>query len=171
MQTEIERALVVLIGMPLWDAGRVVDMTWFQFGDRHIIPGQHEGTRVVGTYALHVQCAWRISDPSGIVVASDDRYFAPGDDPFEMEEGFDWTCPGANRCDERLTTFFADHVQEPLLVTGCYADDFGSVRLPLGDYITLEIFPASSLPNEYWRLFQPGSNTSHFVVTGNGIED
>ena len=172
MQTEIERRLADLIGLSLWDAGRVVDMTWFQFGDQRTIPGQGpESTRMAGTYALHVQCAWRISDPKGIVVASDDRYFAAGDNPFGIEDAFDWIRPGANRCDERLAAFFANRVQTPPVVTSCYADDFGGLRLRLSNGVTLEVFPDNSLPNEHWRLFQPGNDTSHFVVTGNGIED
>ena len=33
----------------------------------------------------------------------------------------------------------------------------------------LDVFPDESLPGEHWRLFQPGNEKTHFVVTGMGL--
>jgi hypothetical protein len=33
-----------------------------------------------------------------------------------------------------------------------------------------EVFPDNSLDSEHWRIFVPGSDAKHFVVTGAGIE-
>jgi hypothetical protein len=56
-------------------------------------------------YAINIQCAWRIQGPDGIIVASDDLYFASGDNPFRDSEDFDWAPQGSNRLDERTSLF------------------------------------------------------------------
>jgi len=71
--SEIEAALAPLVGMRVWDAARAVDLDMFQLGERRLVTskfGPRKGeTREVGTYALHVQCAWRICGAHGIVVS------------------------------------------------------------------------------------------------------
>jgi len=61
MKEQIEKALQVLVGLPLWEAGRVVDLEWFEFGARRTVlekDGRNRGkSREVGEYALHAQCA------------------------------------------------------------------------------------------------------------------
>ena len=124
MKDEIERALMVLVGLPLWTAGRAADLQWFHFGRRHTVPTRRGGTKVVGDFALHVLCAWRITGPSGIVVASRDRYY-PAGDPDEPGPDFQWDA-GPNRCDERLAAFLDAHSTCPLPVEAVQGDDLGS---------------------------------------------
>jgi len=85
MREQIEQVLRALIGMPLWDSGQA-GIQWFEFGQKHNVPnirrGKQAGTKEVGDYALHVQCAWRIVGPKGIVVGSTDRFYAAGDNPY-----------------------------------------------------------------------------------------
>ena len=172
MKEQIERVLQPLIGVPLWGAGRAADMETFQFGPRHPVTDRRGQTREVGTYALHVQCAWRIVGPNGIVVASRDRY-----DPSEAsgldvaDPDFEWDRSGANLCDERRARFFDEHRAEPLPVEEVRADDVGSVALILGDGYRLEVFPDDSRDGEHWRFFQPHTDGDHVVVTGAGIEE
>jgi hypothetical protein len=146
----IESALAPLVGLPLWASGRAADLQWFQLGAQHLVTVQHgptKGTeRTVGDYALHVQCAWRISGPTGIVVASRDRYVPAGDPDKEPPE-WRWDRPGANRCDQRIETW-------------CLALSHGHA---------LEVFPDDSQDGEHWRLLQPARDADHFVVTGAGI--
>lgn len=169
MKEEIEKALQCLLGLPLWRASRASDLQSFQFGDRRIFSTRRGGIKEVGEYALHVLCAWRIAGKYGIVVASRDRYY-PAGNPDEFPPDFEWDCPGANRGDERVAALFSENVNFPLTVEAIQADSAGSIYLTLSGGYKLEVFPDDSLPGEHWRLFQPSTETEHFVITGLGIE-
>lgn len=171
MRDRIEQALQVLIGLPLRSAGRAADLVWFQFGNLQESVQSNKQEPVVGEYALHVQCAWRISGPVGIIVGSDDCYFSAGDDPFRDYPNFDWDQPGANRCDERIAMFFQFRANAVPIVDAVQVDRTGGFRLDLSGEISLEVFPNHSLMNEYWRLLRPSSDEQHFVVTGQGVEE
>lgn len=123
MKAAIEQALSVLLGLPLWDSGRAAGLQWFHLGDRREVTDARGRARIVGAYALHVQCAWHLAGPAGIVVASDDRYVAARDAPFDRGDEWAWDRPGANRCDERMTAFFAAFA----------GDNVGGMRLSLSD--------------------------------------
>ncbi len=47
-------------------------MQWFAFGDQREVITRSGETKVVGEYALHVQCPWRIVRGDEIVVGSRD---------------------------------------------------------------------------------------------------
>jgi hypothetical protein len=51
------------------------------------------------------------------------------------------------------------------------ADNIGTLHIRFSENYTLDLFPDNSLGNEYWRFFKRGSITSHFVVTGKGVEE
>ena len=161
-----------LIGLPLWAAGRAGNLEWFQFGAQHTVIDEFRGTeKVVGEYALHVQCAWRIIGSSGIEVASHDRYYpASGEANIDLAD-FEWDRPGKNKCDEKISALFALRESEPFIVTNVEIDSVGSIRLMLGETYALEVFPDSSLSREQWRLFQPYQNADEIVLTGQGFEN
>lgn len=169
----LEAALAPLVGRPLWASHRAVDVQVFQFGDKRTVTsnfGPRKGQqREVGAYALHVQCAWRIHGPEGIVVGSRDRYVRPdsGRDP-ENDDDWDWSAPGANRCDERLGAWLQARAHD---VERVRADATGGLVLSLADGFGLEVFPDDSSDRERWRLLRPGELTSHVVVTGDGLDD
>lgn len=160
-----------LIGLPLWAAGRAGNLEWFQFGDKRKVIDEFRGKeKVVGDYALHVQCAWRIIGPAGIEVASNDRYYpASGEGNIDLVD-FEWDRPGKNRCDEKISALFALRGPEPFVVADVEIDSGGSIKLMLGDTYTLEVFPDSSLSREQWRLFQPYQDTDEIVLTGQDFE-
>ena len=98
MKNQIEQILQVIIGLPLWSIGRAGDLEWFEIGDeRRVIPINNGETKIISEYALHVQCAWRIRNLNQIYVASRDRYYPQGEDPYKDFEKFDWDKPGVNR--------------------------------------------------------------------------
>jgi hypothetical protein len=170
----VKRTLQVLIGLPLQDIGRAAGIVWVHFGKLREVPAYRGGMKNVGTYALHVQCAWRLTGSTGIVTGDRDMFLAAGDDPFTDDEAFDWSVPGSSRCDERLRIFFQHQEGSSLIVESVHqVDNIGSFQLILSKSYRLEIFPNDSLDgldNEYWRLFQPGTKQPHFVVTGKGVE-
>jgi hypothetical protein len=165
VQKQIEERLRVLIGLPLWAAGRAADLEWFHFGAQRTVPRHNGGTKEVGDYALHVQCAWRVRSSSQIIVASRDRYF-PADDS-QDDEDFNWDVPGANLCDRKMTAWLDSFKGQSPIVQHVTADGVGSVCLILSDDFRLEIFPDDTQVDEYaeyWRFFKPTTDEAHFVM-------
>ncbi len=155
---QIEECLDVLRSLPLWTSGRAADLQWFQFGKRHRVPTRKGGTKEVGDFALHLQCAWRVSGPRGIVVASRDRYEPKGDSSDNVN--FEWDVAGENRCDERMAAFLAEHA--PRMVVGVAGDEAGGFRLVLDRDFSLDVFPDDSLGDEHWRFFLSGNRATAY---------
>ena len=82
---------------------------------------------MVGEYALHVSCAWRLVGPDGILVASGDL-FTPADADADPDT-FQWDVIGANWCDVRLRAFIEATAESPLAVVSIPADGMGGVRI------------------------------------------
>ena len=125
LKEQIEQALSPLIHTRLADIGRAHTMEWIIFSP----VGPEEAVSETGQspieYALNIQCIWRISGPEGIIVASEDLFYAAGDDPYCDFENFDWTPQGSNRCDERTTLFKNIIADKMLSVLSVHADSIG----------------------------------------------
>ncbi len=174
MKNQIEERLQGLTGLPFWGAGRVGNLLTFQFGSRQMRINRHGKPYEVGTYALHVQCAWHLAEAQRILAASGDLYYASDvNKAMSNYDGEVYAGPKAKstRLDERLLRFFQQHEQTPLLVQAIRADDPGGLTIELSDHHRLAVFPDTSLDEECWRFFQTGVDLPHFVVTGQGIED
>jgi len=140
----IEAALAQLLNKPLWAAGRAGSITWLHFGERHTVADSRSGTKVVGSYALHLDCPWSWTRSWGDLVADQDT---------EHDEL------------ESLDLL-------PVPPTAVEAGDDGSFRLSFGDGSTLSVEPEPGAEiEEYWRFFEPHRETRHFVVGPNGVED
>jgi hypothetical protein len=168
MMAQIEGSLAVLIGKALWGCHRAADMATFQFGARAPRQDFFKRPAEVGEYALHVQCAWRIRSSDRIVVGSRDLYY-----PVKLTAGrqeissdFDWD-RDPNLREELLRLLFEDG-RKDFKVQKVAAGIAGGLRIDCDHNLALEIFPDTSLPNEHWRLFSPGREGSHVVVTGAG---
>jgi hypothetical protein len=167
-KAQIESVLSALVGLPLWSAGRFLDLEMFEFGPRHLVRDHRGNEREGGEYALHTQCAWRITGPQGIVAGSRDR-FRPRGNPAEVPDDFDCNVSGTTLCDQRVDALFAQHSQNSLLVEQVKVGEWGAFSLALNGGISLDVFPDSTI-DEHWRLCRYLENP-HFVVTGSGIED
>ena len=168
MKKEIEQALSILIGQPLISANRALDLEMFDFGQKHQILTRQGKEKEVGEFTIHIQCTWRITRQTRILVASKDRWY-PGDESKDIPDDFDWSLPG-NRLDKRISAFF-QNIREPLLVKSVRADKVGGFTLRFVNSFMLEVFPDNSSNDEYWRFFQLSRNTKHFVVAGSGIQE
>lgn len=175
MKKQIEEALQCLIGHPFWGAGRVGNLLTFQFGPRYLRTDRHGKSYEVGTYALHVQCAWHLAEARRLLVASGDLGYKPIDEGEEMNhyEGkvYTWSKAESSLLDERLLHFFLQCEKTPLLVQALRADDLGGLTIELSAYHILAVFPDDSLDAEYWRFFQTDADPDlpHFVATDQGI--
>ena len=166
MHEQVQKALQVLIGKPLWSSGRAADLEWFQFGQRKIVKGARGDTKEVAEYALHVQCAWRIRHGDRVIVGSRDLYNPPheNDNP-----DFDWDVQGANRRDKGIAELFQNETRQ-FMVRDVEAGEAGAFTISFDDEYALDVFPDDSLSAEHWRLFRPSAEEPHFVVTGEGLE-
>src|SRR5436190_6768549 len=122
----IQQTLSRLIGLPVRCIGRAADLLWVHFGELRELPNRGGGTRVVGEWALHVQCAWRITRLPAILVARGDCFYEAGsDDPY------DWDAAGESRFDRCAATLNREFESSPPQVEAVVVDavDGFSLRL------------------------------------------
>ena len=169
MKPQIEKATAVLVGKALWGCTRAADLASFAFGERREAPSSGGGARPVGEFALHVQCAWRITRGDQVLVGSRDLYYPAsyGDENREIPPDFDWD-RDPNRRDRLLALLFENGKRE-FVVGAVEAGAAGSLHIALADGVCLDVFPDDSLDDERWRLFRPGVAGPHFVVTAGGL--
>ncbi len=161
--------LQLLVGLPLWDIGRASTLQWFAFGnERRVVPTRNGGSKIVSEYSLHTECAWHIRHGDRILVASSDRYYPAGEDPYADIESFEWDSPGANQLDERISKLLEPQKAQ-WIVQEVHAELSGSFVLSMTENMFLNVFPDNSIIDEYWRLFRPYSSEDHFVFTRDGI--
>jgi hypothetical protein len=151
-----------LVGLRLAAAYRTMDLHVFQFGDLREQVSRTGRRGVVGAFALHVQCPWRIVSQERLLVGSGDRYLPRGFEKGAAEEipdDFESGKPGATRADAEVERV----VSRGLVVTAASQDATGSIRLVFDSGCALEVFVHSD-GIEQWRLFVPGSAAAEEIV-------
>ena len=178
----IRRKLAVIVGLPLSltrQTGGSIRV--IHFGKIVHVPGRFRRLGSVGEYAIHVQCAWRIEGPHGLVTGDGDRWHPRSGD--EARPDFKWEDWNAdtNGClqDERLALLFPKSdfdsgglMSEPdsLIVQEFDADQFGGLTIHLSGGYRVVLFP-SETEAEHWRFLVPNSDVPHFVVRDNLVID
>lgn len=120
-----------------------------------------------GAFAIHVQCAWRVTGPAGVLVGSRDLYEKCSEQKDVPDAQWDWGIPGATLRDERLKAWLASstYAVNAVTVGAC-----GDVCLQLADGYQLDVFADVSGDRECWRLLCDGPVREHFVMLGEGVE-
>lgn len=130
---------------------------------------RHTDRGLVGRYALHIQCPWRIEGGNQIVVGSSD-YYSRADDNLDAS----WE-PGTvtgHLQNQILGTLFEgidvdgrSYINQTahFEVTKVSSDCFGGAMVFFTGGYVLVLFPSGSR-GEAWRLFEPGSESPHMVV-------
>lgn len=165
-QSHIKEALNALIGLPIWDTLRALDMQMFDIGRRRRIIGGNGKPIQVGRYSLHIQSPWRIVDKHGIITGQNDRFYADNESPLYNDDE-------PARLEARIRKWLKRHQHEPVTIEAVSTDSTGAFKLKLSKGYRLEVFPAHSKRGEYsehWRLMGWPDINDHFVVTGYGIE-
>lgn len=172
VRTRVEAALAPLVGLPLWDHHRVLDVQILHLGGKRTETarfGPRKGqTSIVGEYTLHLSCAWRIVDARGLVVGSADRLEKSEAAASIPDEEWDWNKRGANRRDECMVRWFGDNI---FIVESIRVDPVGGFAMSFSGGALLEVFPDATLDTEAWRLLGAREDERHFVVRGAGIDD
>lgn len=167
VKAQIQSATQVLCGLALWTCRRTANLVSFHFGSKERTNTFRGESVVVGQYALHVQCAWRIASAEKIVVGSGDLYHPSDSIGPENPDNFDWT-RGPSRCDQLLGLLFKGENRQ-FMVRVVDVGDAGSLRIMMDKDLSLDVFPNESLVDEYWRLLRPSSEEAHFVLGSEGI--
>jgi hypothetical protein len=176
MRKEIERAVRLLVGLPLQlPPGRAANMLTLGFGDIVTTTDFRGEPMEVPEHSLHVQCHWRLvryAPTPQILVGSRDMYY-PADLSTDLEDdSFQWDKPNANWCDRQFDLFATEYNSTPIVVEAVDADDYGGFRMQFSGSLALELFPDTSLHGEgkeHWRFFG-AAEKPHFVVGESGIE-
>ncbi len=145
-------------------------MATFQFGGHNKSQDFQGRPREVGDHALHVLCAWRITQNDKVIVGNNDLYY-PADYDYDgknIPEEFDWD-RSPNRRDRLLAELFQGGQRE-FVVQGIEVQAGGALHVTLSSGLSLDVFPNDSLAQEHWRIFRPDGEEKHFVVTGQGLE-
>ena len=168
---EVKLELQPLIGLKLSRTALAADMRTLQFGNTEV----RIGGGVVGEYALHLQCPWRLDCDTGAITGSDDL-FEPYEKSEQRDESFDYEKGGSLQ--ERLlrdllkgydtNTGQIVNTTNLLTVESVQSDVAGGFSLGLSGGYRLSVF-AHGTRREAWRLFRPGkdgvkSTERHFVV-------
>jgi len=168
---EVKDALRQLIGLKLSIARNAGNMKVFHFGSLR----REEPRRLVGEYALHISCPWRLEQNGRIITGWSD-YFTRADD--NDDEDWEIGCTTGHLQNQILaallrgfdsqTRSYVNETEE-FVVENVGSDQFGGLQIGMTGSYRLVILIAGS-KDEYWRLLRPSSKEPQFVVSGDGIE-
>ncbi|KMZ54871.1 hypothetical protein [Dorea sp. D27] len=155
-----------LEGQAFRKIGRASDMCWISFG-KTIIVKDYKGNDVEkGTYALHIQCPWRIikNSTQKLLLTSNDIYEPSSN--LQWTEEFDWDRMGNNLFDENVKQW---NDENGIYVLNVDISQLGDIRINLSNGMTFESFLNISTDDEAWRFFKCNSKDKHMICSGLGI--
>jgi len=171
-KNSIEMALQPLIGLPLSIAREAADMRVLHFG---AIRPHRSGKGTVGSHALHIQCAWRLTGPGGIITGYSDC--VSSSEPDGEPDPENWR--SGNLLKVRMEEFMGDYdenTRSPIDLTGRHvvaaveADRYGSVDILFNGDIRLQIFPDGSSTEDWRFISMKPEGRDHFVIFGGKVE-
>jgi hypothetical protein len=158
---DLDDALQMLVGQPVVETHRAVDMQMFSFGELSETGDRRGMPRTTSQFALHIQCPWRIVCAGQVLVGYQDLRYPRAGEP--DSERFDPDRPHTTLRDELLETFFSSRGDKERVVIEANATDTGDLRLSFSGGCVLQAFPDSAAHGrEYWRVFEVDGE--HFVA-------
>jgi len=160
----------VLVGEEFRSIHRAGGMAMLGFGPLSRRRNARGEMKMIGKWALHLECPWRFRNSLRILVGSNDLY-EPPENPTRAPAG--WKS-GAKFTlyDERIGVLFPRTIKSFGTVRTLRADRFGGLQLTITPDLTLEVFPndtGSKDDDEFWRFFRVGDNSSHVAATRRGL--
>jgi hypothetical protein len=175
MNESAQKMLDALVGRSLWDSTRAIDMEMFQFGARVPRLSFRGEPQIVGEFALHLSCSWRIVSGGRLLVGFHDLWVPRTGVP---DEEFDWTevHKKSSRRDEMMEEFLL-HGESAHIVETAGMSPVGDLHLVFADGCSFDAFAdigfaemeGDEAPYECWRLFSPSTDTWHLVVEAGGV--
>jgi hypothetical protein len=161
MKKVIHQALTPLVGLPLRYIGRSSNMLFVEFGTLHEVSARDGSAKTVYDWSIQIQCPWRISQHSQIVIAYRDFYYS---DVAKSNQAV----MNKSRFDSTLASLCAEFEAAPPGVVSVDSDDTGAFSLNLSEGYRLEAIPAENTESgKHWRVFEPGIMGQSFVFPPN----
>ena len=161
---EIQKHLDPLVGMRLETTYRAAGMRCFCFGKFT------NDIKATEERALHVQCPWRIKNPSADIVTGRADLWESVDEKVDVTT---WTYETSENVQDQKINLLLDILYEkhrlkpddptPLEVESVEAQACGDAVIHFSEGYKLELF-ISGTRGESWRIFRPKSGERHFVV-------
>lgn len=151
-RTEIERRLLVLRGLDLSGVNHAADMLTLGFGPLREVKNFEGMAKLVGRWALHVQCAWQLERASGTVATQQDLC------------GSDEKAWAAT---DRLREMLVQ--RGPTIVEAVSARENGGVELAFSGGFRLVVVPDGVEAAEDRRFFATGVEAAHLVIAGGTV--
>jgi hypothetical protein len=153
----IQKALVPLIGLRLRHISRSSNMLFLQFGEAREISSRDGGLKAVYDWTIQIQCPWRISQHSRVVIAYRDFYYS---DVAQNNQAV----MNKSRYDSVLGSLCTEFGTAPPRVILIDTDDTGAFSVHLSDDYRLDAIPAENTASgKHWRIFEPGTDGRSFV--------
>jgi hypothetical protein len=167
LKTKVENKLKNLLGLRLDEFGRAADLLWIQFGTlkKYTIKFPKRTTQNIGgDWAIHVQCAWRLTHKGIIILSWRDFHFNP-----DGQTNYDWDNDNKkSRFDMLVKKINREIKVKKLKVADILnVDDVGGFSLKIENDYTFDVFPDNSIRDDYtesWRIFKPRLDKKHFIV-------
>lgn len=156
-EPNLEAAFEPIIGLHLSGIGRALNMGLFLFGPNVTVFDSRTSTEHIGSaYALHVQCAFRVTRNGRIVLGSDDM-LVPAE---ALREGKNANSEGGelSAFDVIAARITAGIELSPLVVHNVIFAACGDLRVELTDQVAIEAFPMGARPSEAWRFLRRGGD-------------
>ena len=155
----VREAIRPLVGLPVGAVYRAADMLILHFGIMRKVEGGE-----VGKFGLHVSAPWRLEDHERIITGRYDRWH----DPVTLQPAYHGPQPKRSLWDVRIAEWWEGEAAPPLVLSA-RADRHANLRFGFSNGTVLRTF-SDGTQTEDWRLFEWGSDDTHFVITGGKIE-
>ncbi len=147
---------------------RAASMLCLGFGEKMLI--NIGGKQIdVCKYRVHIQCSWRVINPSHKILLAQNDIFEPKQNE-EYTDDFDWDMKNNNLFDEKSKLWF-DSLTNPYVIK-VQIDYISDLIIEFSNGDILQTFIDASNDNECWRFFESNSTgirERHLVVSGNKI--
>lgn len=160
----IKQQLNLLIGYELTHTTRMGATECLKFGT--LYKTDFKGIeRLIGNFALHLQCAWRFTKNDVILVGDLDLYEQPNE-MADFDMNFDWDIQQGNLRDVKLKSLLQS---EKLIVKSVENDSFGGFEINFNEDFKLTAFPTLSSKSQYsehWRLLDNRKEDNEHFIAG-----
>lgn len=141
---------------------RSLDLIDIGFGDMHKKVGRNGKMRNFATYAIHIQCPFRVINQNEILTGSEDLYISSIDESY-----IDLNDDSISLFDDIIGRNI--NILKKERVTDIKINEFGDLEIKCQN-IRILVFVAGTTDCEAWRFFEVGKDDSHLVVSGKGFE-
>ena len=163
MNSNVNRMFSIINGQKLQYINRTCDMVCIGFGDifsRKNARGQFVNC---ASYALHLQCPFRIIKHDRVVVGSDDLFLSLSPE----NEAVDLSTKDSTQFDYKIKKLF--QINNDIYVCKSKVTAIGDVELSC-NLFDIQVLNVNSNGDESWRFFRVNSQERHLVATGLGID-